>query len=204
LQALGPLVAGFAVQAKDWRWSSWELLWFAGPTLIVVLACLPETSPDTILLRRAQRSRQLTGRTDLKSESEIRQAQLAPRHIAFDALIKPFEINILDPAVLFTTVYTALVYDLYYSFFESFPLVYCNIYGFNLGQLGLTFLSVLIGLIVGVIMYCAYFYYVGDPKMKKMTEVSPEARLWPGLVASFLIPVGLFIFGKQASLIIPG
>jgi DHA1 family multidrug resistance protein-like MFS transporter len=159
LQALGPLVAGFAVQAKDWRWSSWELLWFAGPTLIVVLACLPETSPDTILLRRAQRLRQLTGRTDLKSESEIRQAQLAPRRIAFDALIKPFEINILDPAVLFTTVYTALVYGLYYSFFESFPLVYRNIYGFNLSQLGLTFLSVLIGLIVGVVMYCAYFYW---------------------------------------------
>jgi DHA1 family multidrug resistance protein-like MFS transporter len=204
LQALGPLVAGFAVQAKDWRWSSWELLWFAGPTLIVVLACLPETSPDTILLRRAQRLRQLTGRTDLKSESEIRQAQLAPRHIAFDALIKPFEINILDPAVLFTTVYTALVYGLYYSFFESFPLVYRNIYGFNLSQLGLTFLSVLIGLIVGVVTYCAYFYYVGDPKMKKMEKVPPEARLWPGLVASFFIPVGLFIFGKQASLIITG
>jgi DHA1 family multidrug resistance protein-like MFS transporter len=148
--------------------------------------------------------RQLTGRTDLKSESEIRQAQLSPRHIAFDALIKPFEINILDPAVLFTTVYTALVYGLYYSFFETFPLVYRNIYEFNLGQLGLTFLSVLIGLIVGVVMYCAYFYYVGDPKMKKMMEVPPEARLWPGLVASFLIPVGLFIFGKQASLIIHG
>jgi DHA1 family multidrug resistance protein-like MFS transporter len=101
-------------------------------------------------------------------------------------------------------VYTALVYGLYYSFFESFPLVYRNIYGFNLSQLGLTFLSVLIGLIVGVVMYCAYFYYVGDPKMKKMGKVPPEARLWPGLVASFFIPMGLFIFGKQAPLIISG
>jgi DHA1 family multidrug resistance protein-like MFS transporter len=114
-------------------------------------------------------------------------------------LIKPAEINILDPAVLFTTIYTALVYGLYYSFFESFPLVYRNVYQFDLGQLGLTFLSVLIGLVVGVVMYCAYFYYVGDPKMKKMETVPPEARLWPGLIASFFIPIGLFIFGKLTS-----
>jgi DHA1 family multidrug resistance protein-like MFS transporter len=118
--------------------------------------------------------RKLTGRTDLKSESEIRLAKISPRHIAFDVLIKPFEINIFDPAVLFTAVYTALVYGLYYSFFESFPLVYRNIYGFNLGQLGLTFLSGLIGLIVGVSMYCAYFYYVGDSKIRKMEIIPPE------------------------------
>ncbi|OCK82497.1 MFS general substrate transporter [Lepidopterella palustris CBS 459.81] len=196
--ALGPLVGGFAVQLENWRWSSWELLWFSGPILLVVLISLPETSSDTILLRRAKRLRELTGRSDLKSASEIRQAQMSPRHIAFDALIKPWEINILDPAMLFTTVYTALTYGLYYSFFESFPLVYRNIYGFNLGQLGLAFLAVLIGLIVGVIVYCAYFCYVGDPKMAKMESVPPEARLWPGLIASFLIPIGLFIFAWTA------
>jgi DHA1 family multidrug resistance protein-like MFS transporter len=158
--------------------------------------CLPETSADNILLRRAQRLRKLTGRTDLKSESEIKQAQFSPRQIAFDALIKPWEINILDPAMLFTTIYTALVYGLYYSFFESFPLVYIGVYGFSLGQLGLTFLAVLIGLIVGVVMYCGYFYYMGDPQMAKMETVPPEARLWPGLIATFFIPAGLFIFGK--------
>ena len=165
--------------------------------MIVVLLSLPETSADNILLRRARRLRQLTGRSDLKSASEIKQAQMSPRKIAFNALIKPWEINILDPAVLFSTVYTALTYGLYYSFFESFPLVYRDIYGFNLGQLGLSFLAVLIGLIIGVIVYCSYFYYIGDPKMAKMESVPPEARLWPGLAASFLIPVGLFIFGES-------
>ncbi|KAL9087906.1 MAG: hypothetical protein Q9165_006468 [Trypethelium subeluteriae] len=194
--ALGPLVAGFAVQAENWRWSSWEVLWFSGPTLLVMLACLPETSSDAILLQRAKRLRKSTGRFDLKSSSEIKQSQMSSRKIVFDALIKPWEINILDPAMLFTTVYTALTYGLYYSFFESFPLVYRDIYGFNLGQLGLAFLAVLIGLIVGVVLYCTYFFYVGDPKMAKMESVPPEARLWPGLVATFFIPIGLFLFGE--------
>ena len=188
-------MGGFAVQAKGWRWSSWELLWFSGPVLLVMLFTLPETSADAILLQRARRLRRMTGRGELKSSSEIRQAQMSPQSIAFDALIKPWEINIKDPAVLFTTLYTALTYGLYYSFFESFPLVYRDIYNFNLGELGLAFLAVLAGLIIGVVLYCTYFYYIGDMKMAKMQAVPPEARLWPGLAASFFIPVGLFLFG---------
>jgi DHA1 family multidrug resistance protein-like MFS transporter len=164
-----------------------------------VLLALPETSVDTILLRRSARLRVLTGRTDLKSASEIRQAQMSASKIAFDALIKPWEINALDPAVLFSTFYTALTYGLYYSFFESFPFVYADIYGFNLGQVGLAFLSILIGLFVAVVGYCAYFYYIGDLKMAQMESVSPETRLWPGLFASFFIPIGLFIFGQSNS-----
>jgi MFS transporter, DHA1 family, multidrug resistance protein len=33
--------------------------------------------------------------------------------------------------VLFVHVYTSLVYLTCYSFFEAFPLVYIDIYGFN-------------------------------------------------------------------------
>jgi DHA1 family multidrug resistance protein-like MFS transporter len=33
----------------------------------------------------------------------------------------------------------------------------------------------------------------------KLVILPPEARLWPGLIASLLIPIGLFIFGKSTS-----
>jgi DHA1 family multidrug resistance protein-like MFS transporter len=190
-------VGGFAVQSENWRWSFWELLWFSGPTLLIILISLPETSSDAILLRRAKRLRGLTGRFDLKPASESRQAEMSPGQITFGALIKPWEINILHLAMLFTTMYTAPTYGLYYSFFESFPLVYRDICGFSLGQVGLAFLAVLVGLVVGVAVYCAYVYYVADPKMAKMESVPPEARLWPGLIASFLTPIGLFISVSQ-------
>lgn len=160
-----------------------------------MLVSLPETSSDTILLRRAQRLRARTGRADLKSASEIRQAQMSARNVAFDALIKPWQINALDPAVLFTTVYTALTYGIYYSFFESFPLVYGDVYGFDLGEIGLAFLAVFVGLLIAMVLYSSYFYFYADAKLASMADVPPEARLWPGLVASFFIPVGLFIFG---------
>ncbi|PVH80451.1 MFS general substrate transporter [Cadophora sp. DSE1049] len=197
---LGPLIAGFAVQAENWRWSAWELLWISGPILLVMLVALPETSSDTILLHRAQRLRKLTGRTDLKSDSEIKQAAMNSRQITIDALIKPWEINILDPAVIFTTVYTALVYGIYYSFFESFPLVYVEIYHFNLGELGLAFLSVFVGLFVGCTLYCLFFIYIGDPHMAKVGfwNVPPEYRIQPSLLGTFFIPMGLFIFAWTA------
>jgi DHA1 family multidrug resistance protein-like MFS transporter len=56
--------------------------------------------------------------------------------IAKNAFIKPIEINIKDPAILFTSVYSGIIYGTYYSFFEVFPLVYGGVYGFNLGEIG--------------------------------------------------------------------
>jgi DHA1 family multidrug resistance protein-like MFS transporter len=105
--------------------------------MVIMFLSMPETSSDNILLRRARRLRTQTGRIDIKSESEIRQSKMSPRAITFNALIKPWEINALDPAVLFSTFYTALTYAIYYSFFESFPLVYRDMYGFTLGEQGL-------------------------------------------------------------------
>lgn len=75
------------------------------------------------------------------------------RQITLSALIKPRGINALDPTVLFSTFYTGLTYGIYYSFFECFPLVYNDMYGFNLGELGLSFLSVLCGLVVQWLYY---------------------------------------------------
>ncbi|KAL4958669.1 MFS general substrate transporter [Aspergillus stella-maris] len=192
--ALGPLVAGYAVEAKDWHWSSWELLWLSGPIMICMFLAMPETSLDTILHRRAQRLRALTGRANLKSESEIRQAKMNPREIAFNALIKPWEINALDPVVLFSTFYMALTYGIYYSFFESFPLVYTGIYGFSTGEQGLAFLSILCGLVVAVAFVCWYFYVLAPRHLGKYEVVPPEARLWPGLFATWFIPISLLIF----------
>ncbi|RDH35497.1 MFS general substrate transporter [Aspergillus welwitschiae] len=197
--ALGPLVAGFAVEKMGWRWSSWELLWLSAPTMVIMFLSMPETSSDNILLRRARRLRTQTGHIDIKSESEIRQSKMSPRAITFNALIKPWEINALDPAVLFSTFYTALTYAIYYSFFESFPLVYRDMYGFTLGEQGLAFLAVLCGLCVAVGLLCAYFYFFAPKQLGKLDPVPPEARIWPGLFATWLIPIGLYIFAWTSS-----
>ena len=76
--------------------------------VVFVLAC-PETSADNILRRRAVRLRKLTGRTNIKSKSEIAQAEMKPSEIFLEAIIKPIEIMFKDPAIAFTNIYVSWV-----------------------------------------------------------------------------------------------
>lgn len=113
--SLGPLLSGFAVPAKNWRWSLYESIWASAPVLIALFMIMPETSGPNILLRRAQRLRKLTGSQKLMSQSEIDQSHMTVSGITIDALIKPLEITLKDPAVMFVQVYSAIVYGIYYS-----------------------------------------------------------------------------------------
>ncbi|KKY24329.1 putative benomyl methotrexate resistance protein [Diplodia seriata] len=193
--ALGPIISGFSVTAENWRWSQWELLWLAGPVWIVLFLFLPETSPSTILLRRAERLRRLTSTTTFKSQSELDQANLSIRDVAIESLWRPIQLILLDPAIAFTAVYTALIYGIFYSFFEAFPQVYMGTYGMNLGQMGLTFLSITAGVLVAIAGYWAYVRFSVEPSIRAHGLGAPERRLIPALAVSILCPAGLFIFG---------
>ncbi|KAF4989458.1 hypothetical protein FDECE_14713 [Fusarium decemcellulare] len=196
--ALGPLISGFAVPAKSWRWSLYESIWASAPIFILMFLLLPETSGANILLRRAKRLRKLTGNERFMSQSEIDQRNMKVSAIAIDALIKPMEITIKDPAVLFVQVYTAIIYGIYYSFFEVFPRVYPVYYNMNLGEIGLVFLCVLVSCVLGVAIYIAYLYYYMDPRIAKLGWPVQESRLLPALPASIGPTVGLFLFAWTA------
>ena len=196
--ALGPLLSGFAVTAKGWRWSLWEILWLAGPVFIAMFLFMPETSTPNILMRRAKRLRALTGDNRLKSQSEIEQANMDPKKVLIDAIIKPIEITVKDPAIAFVNLYTAIIYGIYYSFFEVFPLVYPVYYNMSAGIVGVVFLCILISCFIGVAMYCAYLKWYLIPDILSHGMRSQEHRLVPALIGAFGPPIGLFIFAWTA------
>lgn len=72
---------------------------------------LPETYPDTILLRRAERLRKLTGNKMLKTQAELN-AEKHPSvlHTITETFFGAFQLC-AEPAVLFSDCYTALVYS---------------------------------------------------------------------------------------------
>jgi DHA1 family multidrug resistance protein-like MFS transporter len=193
--ALGPLLSGFSVPVKGWRWALWEIVWMSAPVLVMFMLFLPETSASNILLRRAQRLRKLTGDNRLKSQSEIDAANMKLSAVVWDAMIKPAEITLLDPSVLFVNVYTALIYGIYYSFFEVFPLVYPVMYHFSLGDIGLAFLCVVVACLCGVIVYLVYYRFYLEPDIMANGLRAQETRLIPALFACFGPPIGLFLFG---------
>ncbi|KAI7549149.1 MFS general substrate transporter [Hortaea werneckii] len=192
--ALGPVISGFAVAGNDWRWSMWEVLWMATFTALVMSATFPETSSATILLRRAQRIRRTSGDLRYVSQSEIDNGNRSAREIVVDALIRPLQITALDPAVLFTNLYSSYSYGVYYSFFEAFPLVYTEMYGFSLGLTGTAFLSIVIACLAGSLLYLSYFHWYLEPKLKTQGPGPQEERLIPAVLASVLQPIGLFLF----------
>jgi DHA1 family multidrug resistance protein-like MFS transporter len=196
--SLGPLISGFAVQAMGWRWSLWEIFWGAVPVLLVMFTLLPETSASNILLRRAARLRKLTGEPHLMAASEIAQRKLKTKDVVWDALIKPMEITIKDPAIAFVNIYTAIVYGIYYSFFEVFPLVYPVYYGFSAAMIGVVFLCILVSCVIGVAIYISYLYFYLVPDTLSHGLRAQEHRLVPALFAAFGPTIGLFIFAWTA------
>lgn len=196
--ALGPLLSGFSVPAKGWRWSLLEILWAAAPVFIAMFLFLPETSTPNLLLRRAQRLRKLTGSSRFMSQSEIDERNLDRRAVIINALIKPLEITIKDPAILFVQVYTAIIYGIYYSFFEVFPLVYPVYYGMSYGQIGLLFLCIMVACLIGVAIYVSYLYFYMDPRVRARGFPVQETRLVPALVAACGPTIGLFLFAWTA------
>jgi DHA1 family multidrug resistance protein-like MFS transporter len=111
--------------------------------------------------------------------------------------------------VLFTSFYTALMYAIFYSFFEVFPFVYAtglpgrasptNGYGLNAGEIGLIFLSITVGVVIAIAIYVYYLRTVFEPEIRARGLGEPERRLVIALPFSFILPIGLFLFGWTAN-----
>lgn len=197
--AVGPLISGYSVPETNWRWSSWELLWLSGPILIGMFFFVPETSAAKILLQRAQRLRKRTGQPFSRSQGEIDQSKLRAREVVFEALWRPIQTMIFDPSIGFTALYSSLIYVVYYSCFGCFPLVYGGGYGFWLGQQGLVYLAIGVEVLIGMISYEIFIRLTFEPAVRAGNLGPPGDRLVPALLASFLLPVGLFIFAWTAT-----
>ena len=87
---------------------------------------------------------------------------------------------------------------IFYSFFEVFPLVYPVFYNMNLGETGIVFLCVLVGCFLGMAVYAVYVHYHVIPSILRSGLGVQERRLIPALFATFLPPVGLFLFAWTA------
>ena len=196
--AFGPTLSTYAVKALGWRFSSWELLLISGPLYLLMLTTMPESSGPTILYYKAKRLREETGNPNLMSDAERKQKNLNVRVLLFEALVKPWEINALDPAILFTTVYMGLCYGIYYSFFESLPLVYPVYYNFTAQSTSLIFLAILPACVLGFGSHVLYLKYRVFPRLKNGTFGELENHLIPGMVASPFIAIGLFLFAWTA------
>ena len=96
---------------------------------------------------------------------------------------------LFSPIVLALSTYMAVVYGYLYLLFTTITEVYEGQYHFGQGTVGLTYLGIGVGCLIGVII----FGIASDKILKaksKNGEMKAEYRLPPMIPGSFVIPIG--------------
>ncbi|KAI4130742.1 MAG: hypothetical protein LQ338_001578 [Usnochroma carphineum] len=192
---VGPVAGGYLTQAKGWRWVFWVIAIVGGAILLFAFAFLRETYPPILLERKAKRLRTETNNPHFKSEFT---SNLPPRDIFKRAIVRPLKLLFLSPIVLALSTFMAVVYGYLYLLFTTITEVFESIYRFSAGAVGLTYLGIGIGMLMGLFIFGA----VSDRIVKNKSrngEMKPEYRLPPMVPGAFIIPVGLFLYGWTAA-----
>lgn len=192
----GPLLGGVFTQLLGWRWTFWFLCMISGVSLFSLFFFLPETNPNTILHRRAKRLRKLTGNTMNKSPHELDKLlnHTTLKELIVETFWRPVFIAFFEPIVFLLNVYCSFIYIIINSWFEAFPIVFNDLYHFNLIESGLVYISAMVGAVAGGVIY---FLWVRRIMQDKNPEI--ERFLQPAMGGSFFLPIGLFIFSWGAS-----
>ena len=110
------------------------------------------------------------------------------------SIIRPTKILLFSPICTILCFYTAIAYGILYLLFTTFTSIFEGQYGFSSGTVGLTYIGIGIGMILGMVAFGAASDRILKAKTKN-GEMKPEYRLPPLIPGSFCIPIGLFIYG---------
>ncbi|KAF5134481.1 Efflux pump atB [Metarhizium anisopliae] len=197
--SLGPLLGGFINYNADWRWTYYVLLIWSGLVWGAVVFFVPETYHPILLRNKAKKLRQGTG--DDRWLAPMEKVHKSVVQAVGRSLRRPFELLIFEPMCLNLCLFSALLLGILYLFFGAFPLVFGTNYGFNLWQVGTSFLGIFVGMILGVLTDPVWHRVRTRLVQKLETETGipgasePEFRLPPAIMGAFLVPAGIFMFG---------
>lgn len=191
---IGPVAGGYFSQAKGWRWIFWLLTIVGGGILISAFVFMRETYAPTILERKTKRLQRSTGNIHLRSKLD---SGLTTQQLLARSIVRPIKMLLLSPIVLALSIFMALGYGYLYLLFTTFTMVFEEQYKFDSGTVGLTYLGLGIGSMIGL----AGAGVVSDRILKKKSgggELKPEYRLLPMIFISPLMSMGLFLYGWSA------
>ena len=110
-------------------------------------------------------------------------------------LFRPLRMLIFEPSVSSLSSYVSLVFGVMFAFFDAYPSFSQAVYSFNLGQVGLTFVSVVIGFLFAALTSITINKTLFEKARKEAWPGKmppPEKRLYVSMVGSVRIPVPLF------------
>lgn len=196
---LAPLVGGFVVMGKGWRWTQWVTLFFIAAFYVPVVFT-GESYKKTILQRRAKSM----GLTSAASPSKAAVWATA-KHFATTLLIRPAHMLFTEPIVTLVCMYSGFIFGLIYTFVVASPWVYEHYYDFSLSSQALSFLGLIIGTGLAPVPLITMDLLIYQPRLahfrathSEHEQFPPENRLLPAMLGSLLLPASLFAFAWTA------
>ncbi|KAI1430955.1 major facilitator superfamily domain-containing protein [Xylaria sp. CBS 124048] len=190
--SVGPLLGGFINFFTNWRWTYYVLIIWAGTILLMLVLFAPETYHPIILRRKARAMRKETG--DDRWKAPMEKTSKSILQTVGLSLLRPFQLLAFEPMCLLLSLLSAVLLGIIYLFFGAFPLVFGDNYGFNLWQIGLSFLGIMVGMIAGALSHPIWRRIYGQMMLKNNGIPEPEFRLASTILGAVLVPIGLFWF----------
>ncbi|KAI9737628.1 MAG: hypothetical protein M1818_005632 [Claussenomyces sp. TS43310] len=192
-----PLISGYISPERGWRWTFWVGLIFAGASWFAVVT-VPETYGPVLLARRAKRLRRERKDPNIFAPLELERKGF--RQMATVTLTRPVRMLFFELIVAATCAYLALAYAIFYMFFEAYPIIFEDIYGFSTGVAGLMFLPNVFGEILAVGVALLWDTYLSRAKARNApwTQREEARRLPLACLAGPLWVISLFWMGWTA------
>ncbi|QIX00429.1 hypothetical protein AMS68_005946 [Peltaster fructicola] len=190
---LGPLVGGFVVLGKGWRWTQYVTIFFVVAFFIPVIFTR-ESYKKRLLEQRAKR------RGIARPASAKKSLPQLIHHFLIVLFLRPVHMLLTEPIVTLVCVYSGFLFGLLYTFVISSPWVFAKYYNFDITGQSLIFLSPVIGTASTPIPLFLIDRFITQPQCKHFeaeapgTQFPPERRLSPALIGSIALPITLFIF----------
>lgn len=193
--AIGPVVGGFVVTYKSWRWTQWTIV-FLGSIIYLFSLGVQETYAKIILRKRAKRlGLPLPPDTSPKGTAAL-------KLLLTMTITRPLHMLFTEPIVALYSAYAAFNFSVLYCFFAAFPPIFAAVYQFNLWQTGLIFLGITVGCTIGAVIAVVVDHHTYVKELvsanDRMGRLPPEKRLYTAMIGSVCLPIGLFWFGWSA------
>jgi DHA1 family multidrug resistance protein-like MFS transporter len=194
---LGPMIGGVVVEWKGWRWTQWTTLFIAAAVFPLV-GFIHESYRAVLVQRLAQKER------GSRPHSQRRSKKAVVSHFFKTTTTRPVHMLFTEPIVGFVCLYCSFQFALLYTFIVGTPYVFTTTYHFSVAQQSLSFFGLVIGALTATAALIIMDHFIYQPKSLAFkldspnSEFPPEHRLYPAMIGSIVIPIGLFTFGWTA------
>ncbi|KAI1396460.1 MFS multidrug transporter [Hypoxylon fuscum] len=191
---VGPIIGGYLGSALGWRWCFWIITILCGFLEICFLVLLRETYTVQILKSKATKLRKDTNNPNLRTKYETEHTAV---QLFQNACVRPLVLLFTSPILFLMSLYVGVVYGYLYLVMTTITSIFESTYQFPSSVVGLSFLGLGLGCVIGVFV-CRSTLDLWVRQKSKTTQMRPEQRLPPVIFGGFILPIGLFMYGWTA------